>query len=317
MEPDATLGTDAAAAAASARRARRARAPRRGRRATPTCGPARPRAPTASRRWRWPPRGPSARGSAPASSACSPAGRRCSPSRPPALADASGGRFALGIGASSDRIVEGWNRMPFERPLTQGVGDGRLPARASSPASAPTAASSSSSRRPSRSRSSSRRCAARCCGSRSRRATARSRTSCRSAACRRWSRRSRGRPEGFELLCRFFCLAGRARAGRAAGAVHVRLLRHGARSTRRSSAGSATATQIDEMVAAWNAKDRERGRPRRAVGADRGHLHLRRRPRRCGSGSTPTSRAGSRCRCSRRSRRPDRLGELIEALAPR
>jgi probable F420-dependent oxidoreductase len=35
------------------------------------------------------------------------------------LADASGGRFALGIGASSDRIVEGWNRMPFERPLTR------------------------------------------------------------------------------------------------------------------------------------------------------------------------------------------------------
>ena len=36
-----------------------------------------------------------------------------------ALADASGGRFALGIGASSDRIVEGWNGMPFERPLTK------------------------------------------------------------------------------------------------------------------------------------------------------------------------------------------------------
>ena len=36
-----------------------------------------------------------------------------------ALADLSGGRFALGIGASSDRIVEGWNGMPFERPLTR------------------------------------------------------------------------------------------------------------------------------------------------------------------------------------------------------
>ena len=36
-----------------------------------------------------------------------------------ALADASGGRFALGIGASSDRIVEGWNGIPFERPLTR------------------------------------------------------------------------------------------------------------------------------------------------------------------------------------------------------
>jgi probable F420-dependent oxidoreductase len=36
-----------------------------------------------------------------------------------ALADASEGRFALGIGASSDRIVEGWNEMPFERPLSK------------------------------------------------------------------------------------------------------------------------------------------------------------------------------------------------------
>ena len=36
-----------------------------------------------------------------------------------ALADASGGRFALGIGASSDRIVEGWNQIPFERPLSR------------------------------------------------------------------------------------------------------------------------------------------------------------------------------------------------------
>jgi probable F420-dependent oxidoreductase len=36
-----------------------------------------------------------------------------------ALADASEGRFALGIGASSDRIVEGWNRMRLERPLSK------------------------------------------------------------------------------------------------------------------------------------------------------------------------------------------------------
>jgi probable F420-dependent oxidoreductase len=36
-----------------------------------------------------------------------------------ALADASDGRFVLGIGASSDRIVEGWNGIPFERPLSK------------------------------------------------------------------------------------------------------------------------------------------------------------------------------------------------------
>ena len=36
-----------------------------------------------------------------------------------ALSDASNGRFVLGIGASSDRIVEGWNQMPFTKPLTK------------------------------------------------------------------------------------------------------------------------------------------------------------------------------------------------------
>ena len=36
-----------------------------------------------------------------------------------ALADASGGRFVLGLGTSSDVIVERWNGVPFERPLTR------------------------------------------------------------------------------------------------------------------------------------------------------------------------------------------------------
>lgn len=36
-----------------------------------------------------------------------------------ALADASRGRFVLGIGSSSDRIVEGWNGLRFERPLSK------------------------------------------------------------------------------------------------------------------------------------------------------------------------------------------------------
>jgi probable F420-dependent oxidoreductase len=35
-----------------------------------------------------------------------------------ALADASGGRFVLGLGSSSDVIVERWNQRPFEKPLT-------------------------------------------------------------------------------------------------------------------------------------------------------------------------------------------------------
>jgi probable F420-dependent oxidoreductase len=36
-----------------------------------------------------------------------------------ALADASEGRFVLGIGSSSDRIIEGWNGIPFEKPLSK------------------------------------------------------------------------------------------------------------------------------------------------------------------------------------------------------
>ena len=36
-----------------------------------------------------------------------------------ALADASGGRFVLGLGASSNVIVERWNEMAFEKPLTR------------------------------------------------------------------------------------------------------------------------------------------------------------------------------------------------------
>jgi probable F420-dependent oxidoreductase len=36
-----------------------------------------------------------------------------------ALADASGGRFVLGLGASSNVIVERWNERPFERPLSR------------------------------------------------------------------------------------------------------------------------------------------------------------------------------------------------------
>jgi probable F420-dependent oxidoreductase len=36
-----------------------------------------------------------------------------------ALADASNGRFVLGLGASSDVIVERWNAIPFRRPLAR------------------------------------------------------------------------------------------------------------------------------------------------------------------------------------------------------
>src|SRR5215210_1516285 len=36
-----------------------------------------------------------------------------------ALQDASGGRFVLGLGSSSNVIVERWNGVPFEKPLSR------------------------------------------------------------------------------------------------------------------------------------------------------------------------------------------------------
>src|SRR5215212_506740 len=36
-----------------------------------------------------------------------------------ALQDASGGRFVLGLGSSSNVIVERWNGVPFTKPLTR------------------------------------------------------------------------------------------------------------------------------------------------------------------------------------------------------
>ena len=36
-----------------------------------------------------------------------------------ALADASGGRFVLGLGSSSNVVVERWNGVPFEKPLSR------------------------------------------------------------------------------------------------------------------------------------------------------------------------------------------------------
>ena len=90
-----------------------------------------------------------------------------------ALADASGGRFVLGLGASSNVIVERWNEMPFEKPLTrmrtivpvlrEVLAGGRGPGgfRLETPP-------------PRRCRSCSPRCATACCGSAASWATARS-----------------------------------------------------------------------------------------------------------------------------------------------
>jgi alkanesulfonate monooxygenase SsuD/methylene tetrahydromethanopterin reductase-like flavin-dependent oxidoreductase (luciferase family) len=39
------------------------------------------------------------------------------------LAGLGEGRFVLGLGASSHAIVEGWNGIPFERPLARDARD--------------------------------------------------------------------------------------------------------------------------------------------------------------------------------------------------
>jgi probable F420-dependent oxidoreductase len=172
-----------------------------------------------------------------------------------ALADLSGGRFALGIGASSDRIVEGWNRMPFGRPLSriaetvdfldaafagERTATGfKLEQVPSSPPPIILAALR---------------------GKMLRLATARAAGAFTNflplTGLPRVAEQLDGAPEGFELLCRFFCIPGErgdveplARfmfASYATVPVYeafFRWLGYG--------------EQIDEMVAAWAARDRE------------------------------------------------------------
>ena len=103
-------------------------------------------------------------------------------------------------------------------------------------------------------------------------------------------------PEGFELLCRFFCLPGEREQVEPLArfmfasyvtvpvyAAFYRWLGHG--------------DAIAEMCEAWAAKDRGARDGRRALGADRGDVHPRRRPSRCTSGSASSSPVGSPARC--------------------
>jgi probable F420-dependent oxidoreductase len=173
-----------------------------------------------------------------------------------ALADASGGRFALGIGASSDRIVEGWNRMPFERPLTKmsesldflrevldgGRAEGGFKLERAPAERVPIIVAALR-------------------GKMLELAVEKGDGAFTNflplGGLPKVSAALDGAPEGFELLCRFFCLPGEraevepmARfmfASYATVPVYeafFRWLGYG--------------EQIDEMVAAWNAKDRER-----------------------------------------------------------
>jgi probable F420-dependent oxidoreductase len=172
-----------------------------------------------------------------------------------ALGDVSGGRFALGIGASSDRIVEGWNKMPFERPLTRmretvdfldAAFAGERTATGfkleKPPAEAPPIV------------------LAALRGKMLRLAVERAAGAFTNflplAGLPKITEQLEGAPEGFELLCLFFCIPGEREQveplARFMFASYItvpvyeaffRWLGYGER--------------IDEMAAAWNAKDRE------------------------------------------------------------
>jgi probable F420-dependent oxidoreductase len=230
-----------------------------------------------------------------------------------ALADASDGRFALGIGASSDRIVAGWNRIPFERPLSR-VSETVDFVRAAlagertttgfkleqAPATPPPII------------------LAALRGKMLRLAVDKADGAFTNflplSGLPRVAAALDGAPEGFELLCRFFCLPGPREQveplARFMFASYItvpvyeaffRWLGHG--------------EAIDEMVAAWAAKDRER-----AIAAAPWELiedtfvfgeppAMRERLESYVAGGitlpvlTPVTT-------------PDRLGEMIEALAP-
>jgi probable F420-dependent oxidoreductase len=231
-----------------------------------------------------------------------------------ALADASNGRFVLGIGASSDRIVEGWNGMPFSRPLTKisetveflrvALSGERTSTgfKLDQPPAEPPPIILAALR-----------------GKMLRLALEKAEGAFTNflplAALPRVTEQLDGAPEGFELLCRFFCLPGERDQveplARFMFASYVtvpvyeaffRWLGFGDR--------------IDEMAAAWKAKDREA-----ALAAAPWELiedtfvfgppeQMRERLEAFVAGGitlpvlTPITT-------------PDRLGELTEALAPR
>lgn len=230
-----------------------------------------------------------------------------------ALSDASNGRFVLGIGASSDRIVEGWNQMAFAKPLTKmsqtleflrAAFSGERTStgfKLEQPPAEPLPIVLAALR-----------------GKMLRLAVEQADGAFTNflplAALPKVTAELDGAPRGFELLCRFFCLPGErdqveplARfmfASYATVPVYeafFRWLGYGDR--------------IDEMVAAWKAKDREA-----AVAAAPWELiedtfifgtpaEMRERLEAYAAGGitlpivTPITT-------------PDRFGEMIEALAP-
>ena len=219
----------------------------------------------------------------------------------------------LGIGSSSDRIVEGWNGIPFERPLSRVARDARLPARGA-------------------------RRRAHATGFKLETAPA-ERVPIVLAALRgkmlelaveradgaftnflplvrpaEGDRAARGRPEGFELLCRFFCLPGEREQVEPLArfmfssyitvpvyAAFYRWLGYG--------------EQIDAMVAAWEAGDRQaarRPRPWELIE----DMFIFGTPEQMKERLDAFVDGGDHLPILTPITTPDKLGELIEALAP-
>ena len=230
-----------------------------------------------------------------------------------ALADVSDGRFALGIGASSDRIVEGWNKMPFERPLTRiaetvdfldAAFAGERTATGfkleQPPAEAPPIV------------------LAALRGKMLRLAVERAAGAFTNflplAGLPKVTEQLEGAPEGFELLCRFFCIPGEREqteplarfmfASYVTVPVYEAFFRWLGYDER-----------IDEMVAAWAAKDREA-----ALAAAPWDLiedtFIFGSPEEMRERLEAFVQGGITLPILTPITTPDRMGELIEALAP-
>jgi probable F420-dependent oxidoreductase len=231
-----------------------------------------------------------------------------------ALADVSGGRFALGIGSSSDRIVEGWNRMSLERPLTKvsetidflrvvfegGRADGGF--KLESPPAEPIPIIVAALR-----------------GKMLRLAVEKGDGAFTNflplGGLPQVVEGIEGAPEDFELLCRFFCLAGEREevepvarfmfASYASVPFYEKFFRW-----------LGYGEQIDEMVSAWNAKDRER-----AQAAAPWELiedtFIFGSPDKMRERLEAYAEGGITLPVITPITTPDKLGDLIEALAPR
>jgi probable F420-dependent oxidoreductase len=230
-----------------------------------------------------------------------------------AAADASGGRFALGIGASSDRIIEGWNGMPFEKPLSKMSetidflrtalagerADGGFKLERAPAERVPIIVAALR-------------------GKMLRLAVEKGDGAFTNflplAGLPQVAAQLEGAPEGFELLCRFFCIPGEREQveplARFMFSSYItvpvyeafyRWLGYG--------------EQIDEMVEAWNAKDREKA----AVAAPWElieEMFIFGSPEQMRERLGAFVEGGITLPVITPITTPDKLGELIEALAP-